>query len=228
MCNGRDVPQRYEELVTHCETAHKNASQYLPTCFAQGSRSEAVHNRVVNLSGKSLALVGRLKQQDAMAPDHTMAHLDLPPPDWNALVGGGEEWIWVIRRVRDFGSVAELASHILELARTLEDRELLFHCTPNVLREMPLSVDWYLCLAGFSTKTLRHMVVRPANAGLLSRPSVLAERLRRGRVIPDDQLQTFADWLNLEIAFVWPSKGRDQEFATAVVLLTFAERIAKW
>lgn len=157
-----------------------------------------------------------------------MTHLNLPPPDWNALMGGSEEWIWVLRRVRNFGSVAEFASHLLELARTLRDRELLFHCTPNILREMPLSVDWYLCLAGFSTKILRHMVVRPANAGLLSRPSLLADRLRRGRAVPDDQLQTFADWLNWEIDFVWPVKGRDQEVATAVVLLIFAEHVAKW
>ncbi|CAN5784766.1 hypothetical protein BH23GEM5_BH23GEM5_07690 [soil metagenome] len=90
---------------------------------------------------------------------------------------------------------------------------------------MPLSVDWYLCLAGFSTKTLRHMVVRPANAGLLPRPSLLADRLRRGRAVPDDQLQTFAKWLNWEIDFVWPREGRDQEFATAVVLLILAEHV---
>jgi hypothetical protein len=154
-----------------------------------------------------------------------MTHLNLPPPDWNGLVGGSEEWIWVMKRVRTFGSVAELAAQILELARALKDRELLFHCTTNVLREMPLSVDWYLCLAGFSTKTLRHMVVRPANAGLLPRPSLLADRLRRGRAVPDDQLQTFAKWLNWEIDFVWPREGRDQEFATAVVLLILAEHV---
>src|SRR4028119_60658 len=109
-----------------------------------------------------------------------MPYLELAPPDWASLPGGSRESAWIADRNRKFGLSAEFAGQILETSRYLEERGLLFLCTPQVLRELPFAADWYVSLAGFSMKTLQNVSAGPRQYGLLRQAKTLVETLRKG------------------------------------------------
>lgn len=154
-----------------------------------------------------------------------MPYLELAAPDWAALLGGSEEAAWIADRNRKFGLAAEVARRVLQAADELERRGLLFRCTPEVLREVSFSADWYVSLAGFSMKTLQNISAGPANFGLNRQAKGLVERLRRGQSAPDDQLLAFSEWINSEIDTLFPPDERDRTMALAMVFMILGGRV---
>lgn len=161
-----------------------------------------------------------------------MPYLELAPPDWNALLGGSQEAAWIVDRNRKFGLAAEVAGHVLETANALEQRGLLFRCTPEVLREFPFAADWYVSLAGFSMKTLQNISAGPKTFGLMRSPKTLVESLRKGpkpgkrtRAIPDSQLSAFSAWITSEIDALFPPDQRKPELARAVAFMILGGRV---
>lgn len=154
-----------------------------------------------------------------------MPYLELASPDWEVLLGGSEEAAWIADRNRKFGLAAEVGASVLHVADELERRGLLFRCTPDVLREVTFSADWYVSLAGFSMKTLQNITVGPANFGLSRQAKGLVERLRKGQSAPDDQLLAFSEWINSEIDTLFPPDERDRAMAIATVLIVLGGRV---
>jgi hypothetical protein len=153
-----------------------------------------------------------------------MPYLELAPPDWNSLLGGSQEAAWIADRNRKFGLAAEVAGRVLEAANVLRERDLLFRCTPEVLREIAFAADWYVSLAGFSMKTLQNIIVGPTNFGLTRQAKGLVERLRKGMDAPDSQLHAFSDWINSEIDTLFPSE-REPALALATVFMIQGGRV---
>lgn len=161
-----------------------------------------------------------------------MPFLELAPPDWNALPGGSKESAWIADRNRKFGLSAEFAGRVLDTARYLEDRGLLFRCTPEVLGELPFAADWYVSLAGFSMKTLQNISAGPRQYGLTRQAKTLVEVLRKGigegtraRTVPDGQLVAFSNWITAEIDALFPPDRRTPELARALVLMILGGRV---
>lgn len=146
-----------------------------------------------------------------------MSLLDLPSPNWKALVGGSKEAAWIADRNRKFGLAAALIGQAFEVADLLEPRGALFRSSPEVLRAHPFVADWFVSLAGFSMKTLQNVKLAPAAFGLKRRAKTLVEAHREGREVPLADLVAFSSWINSELDELFPEEARTRERALSCV-----------
>lgn len=148
-----------------------------------------------------------------------MPYLKLAPPDWKALIGGSEEEAkWIADRDRKFSLISEKVDRFLVLANKLEERGLLFAPTPEILRQIPHAVDWYLSLAGFALNTLQYIREAPKNFGLSIRILTVRRNLIEENPVSDSDLSAFAEWLRSEIDDLFTDEKRHPWFARAVVM----------
>lgn len=153
-----------------------------------------------------------------------MPLLDLDPPNWSTLVGGTKEADWLADRNRKFGLGAALMGHAIEVADVLEVDDGLFRCSAAALKAHAFAGDWYVSLAGFSMKTLQNVKLAPATFGLTLRAKTVVEALRKGRDVSDENLVAFSDWINSELAELFPREARTREIAVASVALILGGR----
>jgi len=145
-------------------------------------------------------------------------YLTLPNPDWSALLGGSdEEARWIADRDRKFGMIADVTDDFREVADALEERDALFSATPEILAEMPLAADWYVSLAGYALKTLSNIREGPAVHGLRVKARTVLASLAKGVPQAEDRRSAFADWINDELAQLYPPERRTRAHAEAMV-----------
>ena len=160
-----------------------------------------------------------------------MPFLRLPEPDWENLVGGSAEAVWIADRDRKASIALEVAERYRDVCTTLSAHGATYRCSPEALAAVPFSADWFVSLAGFSLKTLGNIKEGPANYGLLRSAGGLVESLRpregpqRARAPKFDDLRAFSDWINAEIDHVHPPARRSVEEALDFVLVILGGRV---
>jgi hypothetical protein len=147
-----------------------------------------------------------------------MPPLILRSPNWTALPGGTTEGEWIADRDRKFGITAEFAKEYIDLFQELNRRRAVFHCSPEILQDLPGAAEWYISLAGFSLKTLGNIRERPRRFGLTRTAKGLVKARRNESMVLKSQLQAFSDWINDEIDGLFPERERNEELAFAVVM----------
>lgn len=141
----------------------------------------------------------------------------LPVPNWANVIGGDEESRWLADRDRKINIILELSGDVLETARRLNKTDHLFSPTPEILLDLPFSIEWYTSLAGFSLKTLGNITDSPRSYGIKRKITTIRNNLVRNRSVPFGELVATAKWLKDQIEIVWPLEGRSVESAIVTV-----------
>ena len=143
--------------------------------------------------------------------------IELSSPNWGALTGGNTEDKWVADRLRKFGRIMTTAPAISSLSEKLALEGALYRCDPAILRQHPSAAEWYVSLACFAGKTLKHLQRRAKDEFNLS---VLPERFisnieTRPESVADADLSAFSAWINSELEEII-GDGLDQEKLAAL------------
>lgn len=155
-----------------------------------------------------------------------MTFLNLPAPDWAALVGGDESAeAWLAARGRKLAKAAESVPTIFITARELEAAGALFRCTPEVLTRFPHAARFYLDLLALSPKTLDKITGQVGEYEFSVKPETIANNLGCGRTVNSHDIRAFARFVNDQIAAVLPVDSRTFDVAVGTVLIVHGARV---